>query len=117
MLMQLVAEHAQTLGVAPCCSALGVSRASYYRFSAPFHGPHQRRKVPRALSQSEQQQVLSMLRSERFIDQAPAQVFASLLDQGRYLCSERTMYRLLRSHGEVRERRDQLRHPSYPRPE
>jgi putative transposase len=117
MLMQLVTEHAPTLGVAPCCSALGVSRASYYRFKAPMHGPHRRRQVPRALSQTEQQDVLDTLRSERFCDQAPAQVVATLLDQGRYLCSTRTMYRLLRVNGEVRERRDQLRHPSYPRPE
>ncbi len=117
MLMQLVAEHAPKLGVAPCCSALGVSRASYYRFQAPAHGPHRRRKAPRALSEAEQQDVLEALRSERFGDQAPAQVVATLLDQGCYLCSSRTMYRLLRAHGEVRERRDQLRHPSYPRPE
>jgi len=117
MLMQLVDAHAQTLGVAPCCHALGISRASYYRWRTPVHGPHLRRQVPRALSQLEQQQVLDTLRSERFCDQAPAQVVASLLDQGRYLCSVRTMYRLLRRHGEVRERRDQLRHPSYPRPE
>lgn len=115
--MQLVQEHAPQLGVARCCDALGVSRASYRRWQSPVHGPHRRRRTPRALSATEQQAVLDTLRSERFCDQAPAQVVATLLDQGSYLCSTRTMYRLLRSHGEVRERRDQLRHPSYQRPE
>lgn len=117
MLTQLVTEHATELGVTYCCEALGVPRASYYRWRTPKYGPHRRRKVPRALSESEQQAVLDTLRSERFCDQAPAQVVATLLDEERYLCSTRTMYRLLRTHGEVRERRDQLRHPSYARPE
>ena len=63
------------------------------------------------------QQVLDTLNSERFTDQAPAQVVATLLDQGTYLCSERTMYRLLDNNGQVRERRDPLPHPSYGRPE
>jgi putative transposase len=61
--------------------------------------------------------VLQVLHSDRFVDQAPAQVWAALLDEGRYLCSERTMYRLLSRLGEVRERRDQLTHPRYARPE
>ncbi len=117
MLTQLVTEHATELGVTHCCEALGVPRASYYCWRTPKYGPHRRRKVPRALSESEQQVVLDTLRSERFCDQAPAQVVATLLDEERYLCSTRTMYRLLRTHGEVRERRDQLRHPSYARPE
>ncbi len=117
MLMQLVKENAESLGVAACCDALGVSRASYHRWLFPKYGPHQRRKVPRTLSASEQQNVLDTLRGERFCDQAPAQVVATLLDEGHYLCSTSTMYRLLRRHGEVRERRDQLRHPSYQRPE
>lgn len=115
--MRLVDEHAQKLGVVACCDALGVPRASYYRARAPLHGPPVRRRSARALSVAEQQRVLDTLRAERFRDQAPAQVVATLLDEGVYLCSERTMYRLLRAHGEVRERRDQLRHPSYKRPE
>jgi putative transposase len=117
MLMPLVEEHAPKLGVAPCCHALALSRSSYYRFKAPQHGPHRKRQSPRALSAGEQQQVLGALHSERFMDQAPAQVVAALLDEQTYLCSERTMYRLLKAHGELRERRDQLRHPSYKRPE
>ena len=61
--------------------------------------------------------MLEVLRSERFVDSSPAQVWATLLDEGHYLCSERTMYRLLAQHQEVRERRDQLTHPAYARPE
>jgi putative transposase len=62
--------------------------------------------------------VLELLHSERFVDSSPAQVWATLLDEGRYLASERTMYRLLaKRHGGVRERRDQLTHPPYARPE
>jgi putative transposase len=71
----------------------------------------------RALSGDERAAVLQELRSQRFVDASPAQVWATLLDEGRYLCSERTMYRLLAERGEVRERRDQLIHPSYARPE
>jgi transposase InsO family protein len=75
------------------------------------------RASPRALGVQEQQAVLAELRSERFVDQAPAAVYAALLDEGRYLGSERTMYRLLAGAGELRERRDQLRHPAYAKPE
>ena len=75
-------------------------------------GPH-----PRALSSAERQQLLSLLHDKRFCDQAPAEVYASLLDEGKYLCSERTMFRILAKNHEVRERRDQLRHTRYAAPE
>jgi putative transposase len=65
----------------------------------------------------ERESVLGVLNSERFLDQAPGEVYATLLDEGRYLCSERTMYRILAAHQQVRERRDQLRHPCYQAPE
>jgi putative transposase len=71
----------------------------------------------RALSPEERATVLDVLRSPRFVDCSPTQVWATLLDEGRYLCSERTMYRLLAAQGEVRERRDQLTHPAYVKPE
>ena len=58
-----------------------------------------------------------MLRGPRFVDLAPAEIYACLLDEGVYLCSIRTMYRILAEHGEVRERRRQLRHPAYQKPE
>ena len=72
---------------------------------------------PRALSTAERQRVLDALHEPRFVDQAPAEVYATMLDEGRYLCAERTMYRLLAANSEVRDRRDQSRHPNHPRPE
>jgi putative transposase len=72
----------------------------------------------RTLSAVERERVLELLHSGRFVDSSPAQVWATLLDEGTYLCSERTMYRLLEArHGGVRERRDQLTHPAYAKPE
>lgn len=115
--MPLIHEYAPGLGVVPSCKAVGVPPASYYRWRAPMQGPHRKRHSPRALSAPEQKQVLQTLQGKRFVDQAPAQVVATLLDEGTYLCSERTMYRLLSAQGQVRERRNQLRHPSYQKPE
>jgi putative transposase len=77
----------------------------------------QRPAPPRALGPAERQTVLAQLNSERFVDQAPAQVYATLLDEGQYLCSVRTMYRILDQHDQVRERRNQLSHPAYQKPE
>jgi putative transposase len=114
--MQTTEELAPRVGVAPVCEALGVSRASLYRRRRPRKQP--RRATPaRALSEPERQEVLQVLHSERFVDAAPAQVHATLLEEGNYLCSPRTMYRILAESGEVRERRDQLEHPRYARPE
>jgi putative transposase len=79
--------------------------------------PRRRPTPPRALSEPEKAKVLQTLHAERFVDVAPAEVVAMLLDEGTYLCSERTMYRLLEKNGELLERRDQLRHPAYARPE
>jgi transposase InsO family protein len=103
--------------VAPTCAALAIPRASVYRHrrAAPTTKP---RPTPaRALSVTEQQVVLDTLHDPRFVDQTPAEVFATLLDEGVYLCSIRTMYRILNSSKEVRERRRQLRHPVYQKPE
>jgi putative transposase len=111
------AEFGAALGIAAVCAALGLPRASFYRLLNPVFGPARPRITPRALSSAERQQVLDTLHEDRFVDQAPAEVYATLLDQGQYLCSERTMYRLLAANAEVRERRDQLRHPAYAKPE
>jgi len=119
MIDEAVSEVEPLLGTAPACRALGASRASLYRRRRPPQA-RQRRPRPasaRALSQLERQALLGVLHSERFADASPAQVWATLLDEGRYLASERTMYRLLAAHGAVRERRDQLVHPVYARPE
>ena len=119
--MQAVEQLSPTSGTAPACAALGVPRATLYRHrnrsrNAPAQAPVERNS-PRALDAEERQAVLATLHSERFVDRAPAAVYAALLDEGTYLCSERTMYRLLAGAGEVRERRDQLRHPVYAKPE
>jgi putative transposase len=115
--MGIVKAAKESLGVGPACEALGVSRAAFYRQARPRYGPWQRRAQPRALKAAERAQVLAVLHEPRFADQAPAEVYATLLDEGRYLCSERTMYRVLAANAEVRERRDQLRHPNHPVPQ
>lgn len=102
------------------CASVGVSRASFYRRQQPTGPPRPRRAraaSPRALRPAERQAVLDVLHSERFVDQAPAEIHATLLEEQTYLCSPRTMYRLLAAAGEVRERRDQARHPAYGKPE
>lgn len=115
-----VREHRQEMGTASVCEALGIPRSTVYRQLAREKDPPERnpRPVPtRALSSSERSGVLEMLHSERFVDKSPGEVFATLLDEQRYICSERTMYRILASAGEVRERRNQLSHPEYKKPE
>lgn len=114
--MDLVVEFGPRHGVAPTCKALGVSRATYYRHLLP-RAEREPRETARALAPEERRQVLDVLHEPRFIDLSPAEVWATLLDEGRYLCSERTMYRILAANQEVRERRDVLRHPSYAAPE
>jgi putative transposase len=97
-----------------------VARATIYRQRRPqtLDKPPRRRPVShRALSGEECQQVLELLHSPRFVDASPSEVYATLLDEGLYLCSQRTMYRLLHSHDEVRERRRLRRHPQYSKPE
>jgi putative transposase len=118
--MTVIAEIVPARKVAAACQALGVSRASFYRHQQPPRtrtAPTSRRTSPRALAQAERQGALEILNSQRFVDQAPAQVHTTLLDEGVYLCSTRTMYRILAETQEVRERRNLLRHPHYHKPE
>ena len=116
-MMELVKEVGPELGIVAACIALGLSAATYYRRRRPMHGPAPRKASPRALPAEERKAVLAVLHEERFVDLAPAEVYATLLDEGQYLCSERTMYRVLAANHAVRERRDQLRHPKYAAPE
>src|SRR5450755_3680557 len=114
--MNAVLQVASEVGTATVCAAIGLPRATFYRHRQVADRPCQekpRPAPPRALSAEERRAVLDTLHSERFVDQAPAEVYATLLDEDRYLCSIRTMYRLLGDSQEVRERRDQLRHPQY----
>jgi putative transposase len=120
MIERTIEELTPIVGTRPACRALGAAPATIYRRRRPPEPrPTKPRPAPdRALSESEREAVLAELHSERFVDCSPAQVWATLLDEGRYLCSERTMYRLLEArHGGVRERRDQLTHPAYAKPE
>jgi len=110
------------VGVAAACRATGRSRASHYRHHRsspppprPTPGPPQ--PQPRALEAAERQALLDVLHGERFVDQAPAEVYATLLDEGSYLASISTMYRVLRAEGEVAERRRQATHPPTVKPE
>jgi putative transposase len=116
--MDAVETLAPVVGTAPACEALTINRASLYRRRHRLITvPRRRPTPPRALSPVERQTVRDVLHSERFVDKAPAQVVATLLDEDVYHCSTRTMYRVLESNREVRERRNQLRHPSYQKPE
>lgn len=123
-MMRAVDSLAAKVGVAAACRALRVPRSALYRERAArriclLPGPivATRRRAPLALSGHERRVVLDVLNSPRFANCAPAAIHAQLLDEGRYLASVRTMYRLLQGSAAVRERRDQLRHPEYAKPE
>ncbi len=142
MIEAAITELAPELGIAEACRLLGAPRSSYYRrqrqtvppatgscseqaaVGLPADGeaaettpPPPRARSPRALSSEARAQVKAVLNSERFADCAPREVYATLLDEGTYLCSWPTMYRILREADEVRRRRDQVRQGSYSRPE
>ena len=106
---------------AAVCAAVGVSRATVHRkrmvLAEPPTIPRPRPTPPRTLTAPQRRSVLDLLHAPRFADQAPAEIYATLLDEGTYHCSIRTMYRMLEQNGEVRERRQQLRHPLYQKPE
>ena len=110
---------APQVGVSRACRTFDVARCTLYRGRRPSapRPASPRPKPPRALSEGERQAVLDMLHSDRFVDSSPAQAYATLLDEGQYLASERTMYRILAENGGVGERRNQLRHPAYAKPE
>jgi len=111
---------APDVGTAAACRVMGVARATLYRRRRPKEPRDEtrpKRRQPRALDYRERQVVLDVLHSPRFVDKSPAAVWAALLDEGTYHCSIRTMYRILHDHDEVRERRNQLRHPNYKKPE
>jgi putative transposase len=108
------------LGTRAACAAVGRPRATHYRHQAPPRPKSTttpRPAPPNKLTDEEMGQILDVLRSPRFVDLSPAQVFHILLDEGRYLASVSTYYRLLRAAGEVRERRRQATHPPRVRPE
>lgn len=118
--MNAVAELRGQVPVRRACEALGLARGSYYRSRRPRGATGaacERQRSPRALIPAERATVLARLHEPRFVDYSPAEVYATLLDAGEYLCSVRTMYRILAENQEVRERRAQRRHPEYTKPE
>jgi len=143
--MALARELTGRVGVSAACRAMGLPRATYYRgraeIAVPFDldldsdtpdasggngevdgdvvSPHPiaKRSSHRALKPGEEKRVLAVLHSERFVDRSPGQIYATLLDEGVRFCSERTMYRILEKHQEVKDRRNQRRHPPYKKPE
>jgi putative transposase len=121
MIAATVDELAPIIGTRPACRALGACPATVYRRRRPPAEPRPSRPRPtpeRALTPPERAQVLDTLHSARFVDVSPEETYATLLDEGTYLCSTRTMYRILAGHhGSVRDRRNQLTHPPYNAPE
>jgi putative transposase len=116
-----ITELTPLIGVRAACRATGRSQAGHYRRhrrSPPPAKPKTERKPqPRALSPAERDTVRALLNGQDFVDKAPATVYHELLDEGTYLCSTSTMYRILRAHGEVKERRRQAVHPARVKPE
>jgi len=114
-------ELIPVVGVKEACAALNFPRASFYRKRAlgvaPAPVPVVKSAPARALAPAERESVLACLHEERFQNASPAAVYATLLDEGAYHCSIRTMYRILAGAGESRERREQLVHPAYKKPE
>jgi putative transposase len=115
-LIQEAEQLVEKTNISVACQVLGVPRSSFYRAKKPRQSTT-RTPPSRALNSDEKIEVREALNSKRFQDQAPREVYATLLDEGIYLCHWRTMYRILEEHDEVRERRNQLRHPKYEKPE
>jgi transposase InsO family protein len=121
MIDAAVTDLQPLLGVVAACRLTGKSRATHHRRlnpKPPVQGPARAPAAhPAALTDTERHQVLAVLREDRFVDKSPAHVWAVLLDEGNYLCSISTMYRILRANNEIRERRRQASHPARARPE
>ena len=116
--MNAATELATDVGIKQACEALDVPRSTWYRRQDPKVSAAAIRTPPaRSLSDIEHQRILTTLCSPRFVDRAPAEVVATLLEEGEYLGSERTMYRVLADNKAIRERRNQLVHPQYAKPE
>ena len=115
--MNAATSLSQVVGVQPACTAMSLPRASYYRQLKPWGRADHRPPPPLKLSTDERERVQQTLCSERFVDQAPASIVATLLDEGVYLCAERTMYRILAEHNQLKERRRGHQHRAYTKPE
>ncbi|GAG53611.1 unnamed protein product [marine sediment metagenome] len=105
--MSAAENLAKKTSVSSACSALGIPRSNYYRHQETKNRPVRNRKIksPLALTDDEREDVLSILNSDRFVDKSPGETYATLLDEGEYICSTRTMYRVLSAETELKERR------------
>jgi len=121
MIDEAINQLSDVVSTSEAIAALGESRATWYRRHRKSPAPEKPERVaapqPRALSEVERKQIRATLESEEFIDEAPAAAYAKLLDQGVYLGSVSTMYRVLHEHDEVRERRRQATYPAHKKPE
>ncbi len=116
--MKAVAATQSKVGIKACCEALNMPRATYYRWKKPISTESKIRKShPSSLTEEERQDVLDLLHNDTYQDMPPLAVYTDLLDQNTYLCSVRTMYRILENEGEVVERRRQRHHIKYKKPE
>jgi putative transposase len=119
--MAAAEQLGKRVGLKPACDSLGVSRGRLYRHRAraarPIGDSAKRPPPPLKLGSEESRTVLGLLHSPRFVDASPHSIYATLLEEGHYHCSVRTMYRLLAQAGELRERRNLLHHPPYAKPE
>ncbi|WP_372371650.1 IS3 family transposase [Candidatus Uabimicrobium sp. HlEnr_7] len=116
-IMKAVAILANDIGVVEACKSFGIARASWYRWKNGGKKIRKKGCYPHALTKKEKENVLEILNSERFVDMSPREVYAILLDEGKYLCSYRTMYRLLHDQESSQERRKQRQHRNYEKPE
>lgn len=116
--MQVTQELGHSIGnLKEACEALNVPKASFYRALQANSKPGKKRLPPLSLSQVEEQEILDILHSERFQDKAPYEIYANLLDEGKYICSIRSMYRVLEKHKEIKERRKHVSRKAYKKPE
>jgi putative transposase len=121
MIEEAIGKLTPIVGTTKALSALGADRATWYRAHRQSPAPPRPERIttpqPRALSPVERKEIKRVLDSDEFVDEAPASVYAKLLDQGIYLGSVSTMYRVLHEHDEVKERRRQATHPAHKKPE
>ena len=117
-MIEAATDASKDVGVKEACIGFGVSPSTFYRRQhPPPQLPAASKKNARRLSPQEEIEVLNVLTSDRFVDESVPEIHATLLDEGVYMCSSRTMYRILNKHGAVKERRNQLHHPEYSKPE
>jgi putative transposase len=121
MIDEAIGQLTPIVGTTAALAVVGADRATWYRHHRQSPAPPRLERVatpqPRALTPVERKEIKATLESEEFVDEAPATVYAKLLDQGTYLASVSTMYRVLHEHDEVRERRRQATHPAHKKPE